>query len=477
MQEKPKKFHSKKIVNSENIGNTILSYQKMNDKKKINLSKVRNFVLILIMMICVGFFGFVYGKYQITGFGDFVNGVKAEFQSPQEASTQTIVKSVPKNKDVDMDIFWEVWEQIESKYLFPEDIDYQKMIYGATVGMSQAVGDPYTAFFPPQENKTSKENLSGSFEGVGIQLGYRLGDQLSVIAPISGMPAEKAGVRAGDFILKIVDEKKQIDTDTYGMSLIEALEIIRGEKGTPVKLTLLHEGDNETYEVEIIRDTIVVPSVEVSFGQVIDGNFTKEATGSGEIFAHLKLSKFGELTAEQWDKAIDEIVNKKDVAGVVLDVRNNPGGLVTEAVNLVSEFLERGQVVVQQDERGKETQIFKTSRYGRLTNVPLVVLINKGSASASEILAGALREHNRAKLVGETTFGKGTMQSAFDIPDGSGAGLHITIARWLTPNANWIHEKGIDPDEMIELDKDQPTVDTQMVKACELIESGEWKVE
>lgn len=473
-----KKEISEKIVDHNSINNFILDSKKMENKGfKLNLKGIGKIVMGLSLMILIGFGGYVAGKYQIDNVKDFSKAVKTELAAENgQGNEQTINRFQPQNKNVDMSLFWEVWDQLEKNYLFPDEVDYQKMVYGAAVGMTQALGDPYTAFFPPQENKTSKENLNGSFYGVGIQLGYLLGDQVAVMAPLTGMPAEKAGVRAGDYILKISDEAKGIDKDTYGMSLMEAVELIRGEKGTKVKLTLLHEGASESYEVEIVRDEITVPSVAVEFGEIINGEFSTEATESGKLIAHLELNRFGELTDEQWDKAIDEIVNQKNLAGVVLDLRNNPGGLVTGAVNLAAEFLPRGKAVVKQEERGKEAQTLVTERFGRLNETPLVVLINKGSASASEILGGALREHSRAKLVGTSSFGKGTMQSAFDMPDGSGAGLHITIARWLTPKGNWIHKQGINPDIVVELDETRPTVDTQLVKASEMLMDGSWKI-
>ena len=447
----------------------------MDNKKKINLKKISKIAFGLGLFLLVGGSGFVIGKYDVKGIGDFGSGIKNELSDNQ--IKQVIDKEIPRNKSVSMDVFWQVWDQIEANYLFEEKIDYEKMIEGAIVGMASSMDDPYTAFFPPQKNQTFNENLNGAFFGVGIQLGYRLGDQLSVIAPLSGMPGEKAGIQAGDFILKIVDEGKGVDKDTYGMSLQEAVELIRGEEGSKVKLTLLHEGERAAYEVEIVREEIITPSVEVRFGQVIEGNFTTEATASGGMMAHLQLAKFGELTDEQWDEAIDEIVKRKDVEGVILDVRNNPGGYVTAAVNLAAEFLPKGVMVVKQEQRGEPDRRYNTQRFGRLLEMPLVVLVNKGSASASEIIAGALRDYNRAKLVGNQTFGKGTMQSPIDIVGAEGASLHVTVARWLTPKETWVNEGGLEPDMVVDLDKDNPTVDTQLIKAVELIETGEWEIE
>jgi carboxyl-terminal processing protease len=441
----------------------------MQEKKpiRIQLGMLRNIVIVVVVVMISSWGGWFVGANDIKNVKDLFGAVK---QTEESSSTlkQTIDRSQPVNKNVDMTMFWSVWDQLESDYLFKEKIDYQKMIYGAISGMTDALGDPYTAFYPPAENQTTKENLNGSFFGVGIQLGYKMGDQLAVMAPLSGMPAEKAGVRAGDYILHIKDEKKQLDKDIFNVKLNDAVEMIRGEKGTSVTLTLMHDDKNEPYEVTLVREEIIVPSVEVEFGQVVNGQFTKEATGTGKLVAHLKLSRFGELTDQQWDEAVSKIVDKGDsVGGVVLDVRNNPGGYLQGAVNLAAEFIPVGKVVVVQESSKEKTKDFKTSRIGRLQEMPLVVLMNKGSASASEILAGALKEYNRAKLIGETSFGKGTMQSAGDLSQG--AGLHITIARWLTPNKNWVHEKGLEPDVAVAFDKEHPSNDVQLTKASEIV--------
>lgn len=438
----------------------------------MTLSQIRLIVLTFTMILIVGWVGYFIGKHEVRSYGDVIDGLKMEVGSENTDNSPKIIRG---DEKADMRLFWQVWAELEDSYLFQDKIDYKKMVYGAIEGMTSALGDPYTAFYPPSENQTSKENLNGQFFGVGIQLGYKK-DQLVVIAPISGMPAEAAGVKAGDYILKIVDEKKGFEEETYNMGVMDAVEVIRGEKGTAVKLTLLHEGESEPYEVEIIRDEIIVPSVEVSFGKVIDGVFVTENIDENEkVVAHLKLTRFGELTDDQWDKSIDEILSRGElVEGVVLDVRNNPGGYMQGAINLAAEFLPVGKVVVKQESSKYPNQEFKTERYGRLLTMPLVVLMNQGSASASEILAGALSEHNRAKLVGVTSFGKGTIQSVDDY--NNGAGLHITIARWLTPEGNWIHEKGIEPDVKVEF-YDGVQSDIQLSAAADTVLGREVNVE
>jgi carboxyl-terminal processing protease len=331
-------------------------------------------------------------------------------------------------KHVDFSQFWEVWEILDRTYLDQDKIDPQKQVYGAIQGMTNSLGDPYTIYLPPAQQKRSSEDLAGSFFGVGIQLGYK--DQtLAVIAPIKGTPADKADVQAGDLILHLKDPTKDLDMDTNGMSLEEAVDKIRGpKKGVPITLTLAREGRDGTFEVSIPRDEIVVPSVELTF-----------AEKDGKRAAVIHLSRFGGGTDQQWNEVVDQIVKEPGLSGVILDMRNNPGGYLDGAINIASEFIKDGLVVSQQ---GRDrTQNYTVNRRGRLTDIPVEVLINRGSASASEIVAGALRDRRNAKLIGEQSFGKGTVQDAMELANG--AGLHVTVGRWLLPSGDWIHEKGI----------------------------------
>jgi len=322
---------------------------------------------------------------------------------------------------------------------------------------------------PPSDNQASKEDLNGEFDGVGIQLGYKDGNRMVVVAPLSGMPAEKAGVQAGDYILHIKDDAKGIDMDTQGLSLPEAVKNIRGSKSTNITLTLLHEGASQPYSVELKRDTIIVPSVEVKFGYLDNGSWKLEDNGksAAKTVAWLKLSRFGDLTNKQWDQAVDKIINNSRCTGVILDLRNNPGGYLNGAVSLASEFLDEGTLVVKQENADGSEVNLKTNRPGRLVKTPLFVLVNKGSASASEILAGALRDWNRGKIVGENSFGKGTVQEAMDLR--GGAGLHVTTAKWLLPKGEWINKTGIAPDITVAMDEKDPTRDLQLEKGAEIL--------
>lgn len=349
--------------------------------------------------------------------------------------------------------FWEVWKRLEKSYVDPTKLDYAQMTWGAMQGLAQSLGDPYTQYLPPKENKAATEDLNGAFFGVGIELGYK-DETLAVVAPITNSPAAKAGVKAGDFILHIKDEKKNIDLDTRGMTLPTAVSHIRGDKGSQVVLTLYREGSAKSFEVTITRDEIIVPTVELSY---VEKN--------GKSYAHLELNRFGGRTDKEWDSKVAEIIAKRP-AGVVLDLRNNPGGYLDGAVYVASEFLSSGVIVKQEGKSSSET--YSVNRNGSLVSVPLVVLINKGSASASEIVAGALQDNKRAKIVGEQSFGKGTVQEVQDLSDGSS--LHVTVAKWITPGGSWIGQKGVTPDIEVKdiAEKDgEKTVDEQLEKALE----------
>ncbi|MBI2326517.1 S41 family peptidase [Candidatus Collierbacteria bacterium] len=354
----------------------------------------------------------------------------------------------------DLTLFWDVWSKLEKNYLDKKVLDPKKMMYGAISGMTAALDDPYTSFFPPTENKRSKEDLSGEFSGVGIQLGF-VDKTLAVMAPLPGNPAERAGIKAGDLILHIKDEANNIDKDTNGINLIDAVNYIRGKKGTTVILTIYHDKDAKPKEISLVRDTINVPSVEISW------------VGKDGKIAQIKVNRFGDKTLEEWDKAVSEFLTKKGT-GVILDLRNNPGGYLQRAIDLGSEFIADGTIVQQQGV--DKTENFGVDRPGRLIGVPLVVMVNKGSASAAEILSGALKERLGVKLVGEKTFGKGTVQEVEDLP--GGAGIHITIAKWNLPSGKNIHKEGIEPDVVVEYlpnDKD-PKADNQLDKAIETLD-------
>ncbi|MDO8498762.1 MAG: S41 family peptidase [bacterium] len=378
----------------------------------------------------------------------------------------TVSNQSPSQKDANIDfkLFWQTWDLLSQKYIDKKALDPQKLYYGAIAGMVAAVGDPYTVFLPPEAQKTTKEQLGGAFEGVGIQLGYNKDKRLVVVAPLKGTPAEKVGVRAGDIILEINGK------DSSGLSLPEAVVKIRGPKGSTVKLSLLSDGDVKPHEVQLTRDTIVVKTVE----------YEAKTTKSGKKIAYIRLSSFGEKTKEEWDEAVSKALADAP-QGVIVDERNNPGGYLEDSVYVASEFLSGGDIVLQEDSQGNR-QSQGVMRVGKMLKLPLAVLINKGSASASEILAGAIQDRKRGTLIGEQSFGKGTIQTTEDLPQGTG--IHITTAKWLTPNAHWVHGVGLTPDVKVELTEEQikelstvngtgqeTKIDPQLEKALEVLDN------
>lgn len=418
-------------------------------KKIVPLRWLRNMVIGLILLAVGGGIGYQVRDYNLLG-----------------KVRRTAMPVGLNRNNLDFTMFWQVWDRLEEVYVEPEKLDSQKMVYGAIEGMTAALGDPYTIFLPPQENQQAKEDLNGEFDGVGIQLGYKK-DTVAVMSPLEGHPAIRAGVRAGDLILNIKDEGKGVDASTVDMTLIEAVKLIRGKKGTPVTLSLYRENKGQ-FEVTLIRDTIVVPSVELELGDWQGGEWQESPKGK---VAWLKLTRFGDKTGEEWDEAVEKILTNNNLSGIVLDLRNNPGGYLQGAINLASEFIADGVVVKQQSRTDTET--FSVNRKGRLIGVPIVILINGGSASSSEILSGALRDRIGAKLVGEKSFGKGTVQEAIDLA--GNAGLHVTIAKWLLPSGEWIHDTGLKPDIEVELpevdsaSESGTLIDTQLQKAVEVL--------
>lgn len=347
-----------------------------------------------------------------------------------EYKTKNVYSKTSKTADLrklDFGLFWEAYDQVREKFIDKSKFDSKKMFYGAIKGMVASLDDQYTFFLTPEENDQSKSDLEGKFEGIGAQLGLKDG-RIIIVAPLKNSPAEKSGVRAGDFINK-VDGKS-----TQKWTLPEAVSHIRGEKGTKVNLTL--ERSEKEFDVSIIRDQIIVSSVELKF--------------IGNI-AHLKVNQFGENTNSEWDKAVIQVDSKfrnNEIKGLVLDLRDNPGGYLESSVYLAGEFLEKGELVVKQESTVTPSREYFAQRTGKLTGIPMVVLINKGSASASEILAGSLRDNNKTLLIGEKSFGKGSVQEAIDLS--GGAGLHVTVAKWILPGGDWINGKGIEPKIAIE---------------------------
>ena len=412
---------------------------------------LKNFTVSLLLIVLGLTLGFRYAREgEILGLRlGFLDSLA---QREQNTNLSSLIDSSA-DAPVSMNTFWEVWNLLERDYLETDKIDQSKMIDGAISGMVWGLGDPYTTYLPPEDNEKAGEDLAGSFYGVGIELGYVNGI-VGVIAPLNGSPAEEAGILAGDMIIHVKDESKDLDEDTTDWTLDDAVKQIRGQKGVPVYLTVMRENSNEPKVIEIVRDEIIVESVELEFVEY-----------NGKRVAHLKVSKFGERTMTEWNAAVKDILSQADqISGILLDLRNNPGGYFDTSIEMASDFVKSGVVVSQKSKYN--TQDYKSDGKARLAAIPTVVLVNKGSASASEIVAGALRDDLGIRLIGEKTFGKGTVQDRRELSNGGG--LHITVGRWLTPSGNWIHEDGLEVD--VEVAQDYETEEDEVLnKAIEVL--------
>lgn len=422
--------------------------------RTLPFTKIRSIILICGAVLLIGGIGYRLGERNATTI-------------VTKPATVDNIEAPSSVKNVDFSLFWDVWQRIHTFYIDRANIDTQKLVWGAITGMVNALDDPYTVFLPPKENKEFKEDIGGSFQGIGAQLGMKDG-KIIIQAPLKGSPAERAGLLPMDWILKVDSE------DTVGWTLTQAVTKIRGKKGSDVVLSILHEKADKPVDITITRDDIIVPSVESWTKSIRD---IKEISGvkgintilsSNKTIAYIALSRFGDRTNEEWLKAVSEVVEaeKTGVNGLIFDLRNNPGGYLDGAVFIASEFIRNGTIVTQTNSDGTEEKL-SVNRKGQLYTIPMVVLINKGSASAAEIVAGALKDYKRATIVGETSFGKGSVQSPQELK--GGAGVHITTGKWLLPNGDWINKKGITPDVEVKMDTFEATQDAQLAKAIELL--------
>lgn len=394
--------------------------------------------------------------------GSFVWG--SQFNFSKDASIANVLdKENPEFETVSLKPFWETWQILDEKFVKDKeddeaDITTQDKIWGAIQGLTNSFGDSYTVFLPPSESAMFEDDIEGNFEGVGMEIGIK-DNILIVVTPLKNTPAEKAGMQPKDKILEI-DGKS-----TKNMDTTEGVKLIRGEKGTPVVLLIEREGELEPFEVSITRDVINVPT--------IDTEVKKGSNLVNGVFV-IRLYSFTAVSPNLFREALREFIQNGETDKLVLDLRGNPGGYLEAAVDMASWFLPMGKVVVTEDYGGKEpNKVHKSQGYDIFNdNLKMVILVNGGSASASEILAGALREYEKATLVGTKTFGKGSVQELIKItPETS---LKVTVARWLTPNGNSFSNEGIEPDIEIEITEDDIDYikdggDPQLDKAIETL--------
>lgn len=405
--------------------------EKETSKKDISVKRIAGTVVLVFSFFIIGF---VLGRtFEGTG-----------------------ILTTSSSSKVDMNLFWEVWDTLKDKYVDEDSVDSDTMLYGSIKGMVDSLDDPATVFLDPKETEEFESASEGKyFEGIGAELGYKDGVVI-IVAPIAGSPAEEAGLRPGDVILKVDDHEVESSDTVY-----DIVALIRGESGTTVNLTILHNGDTESKEVSIVRDEITVPSM------------SWELVGENDDIALINLDRFTDSSYSEWVSNWDNIVEEVSNSGadkIILDLRSNPGGYFDAAVYAANDFLEEGKIIAQQKDKDGIVDVFKADGNGRLLNQEVVVLVDSGSASAAEILSGALQQNDRAKLIGENTYGKGTAQSVINFSDGSS--LHITILKWLLPDGTGLtNDSPIVPDIEVEYTNEDflNGDDTRLQKAIDVL--------
>jgi carboxyl-terminal processing protease len=397
-------------------------------------SKRRNFIGFLLVLLIAISFG-----------GGFYMGKGKANQNRPVALGNAAAATVDENA-FDFNVYWEAWDSLRSDFVYKNKIKDKEMFYGSIKGLAASANDPYTVFMTPAETKEFSNDLAGTFEGIGAEVGMR-NDVITIIAPLAGMPAEKAGLKAGDKVYAI-DGKSAL-----GLTVDEAVKKIRGTKDTVVTLTIIRDKETAPREIKITRGIIIVKSVSV--------------VNRPDGIVLIKVTNFNDDTLGLFKDAVKQTVAKKP-KGIILDLRNNPGGYLDTAVAMASEWVKEGPVVLEQFGDGKRNEYTATGN-PRLSSYKTMILVNGGSASASEIVAGALRDYNKATLVGENTYGKGSVQTIRDLSDGSS--IKITIAAWMTPQGDAINGKGLAPQVEVKMTAAdvEKNKDPQLQKAVDLI--------
>ncbi len=393
-------------------------------QKNSNLFARISMVVLVLILILVSFGAGLYlpGKMEVMedlakSEAMYAGKILGKYSEPEKGALE---------QNINFDLYWDVWNTLKDEYVEGDNISDKKLFYGSLEGMVNALDDPHTTFLDPQESQNFQKSMSGQFEGIGAEVSMKK-DILTVVAPLDGTPADRAGLKAGDKILEVNG------SSTESMSLDEAVSRIRGEEGTDVVLTVFNEDMEEPRDVTITRGVIEVKSVET------------ELKNNG-IFV-IEVKDFNNDTLRLFNKAIEE-AHERGAQGIILDLRNNPGGYLDTAVEVASAWVEDGPVVIEKFSEEKKKE-YEARGKAELKDYPTVVLVNRGSASASEIVAGALQDYEEAVVVGEQTFGKGSVQSLVPLKEGSS--LKVTVAEWLTPDGETISEQGVTPEKKVEL--------------------------
>ena len=369
------------------------------------MSKSLRISLIVVLSICVLFLAFSAGRF-----------------------TSTWTPS--SNKGPDTGLLDQAWTLIAQNYVVPSEVNSTALNEGAVAGMVQALNDPYSAYLSPDEYKLTQSDVTGTFSGIGAQVGLNDANQTVILSPFENSPAAEAGIKTGDVILAVNG------TSTQGLSLTETVLLIRGPSGTAVKLLIQHEGETMPVEIDVVRTQINAPTVTCQMMVNI---------------AYIDITSFSENTNDELNAGL-QALDLKDSTGIVLDLRDNPGGLVSDVVDVASHFIKTGVIVTMVDNKGDRSSE-SAQPNGVFTDLPMVVLVNQYSASGSEVLTGALQDYHRATIAGNITLGKGSYDSFFPLSDGSG--IYLTIGRWLTPDGREIEGKGITPDYVLTQTGDQ----------------------